>query len=125
MATTVHVPTTIRPFHVDISDEDLADLRRRLVATRWPSAELVADSSQGVQSKTLQKLARYWEKEHDWRKVEKTLNALPQFSTTIDGLDIHFIHVQSRHKDAMPVIMTHGWPGSVIEMLDVIGPLPD
>ena len=125
MATTVQVPTNIRPFHVDIPDEKLADLRRRIAATRWPSAELVTDSSQGVQSKMLQKLARYWEKEHDWRKVEKKLNALPQFSTTIDGLDIHFIHVKSRHKDAMPLIITHGWPGSVIEMLDVIGPLTD
>ena len=125
MATTVQVPTNIRPFHVDIPDEKLADLRRRIAATRWPSAELVTDSSQGVQSKMLQKLARYWEKEHDWRKVEKKLNALPQFSTTIDGLEIHFIHVKSRHKDAMPLIITHGWPGSVIEMLDVIGPLTD
>src|SRR6202165_3827454 len=125
MATTVQVPTNIRPFHVDIADEKLADLRRRIAATRWPSAELVTDSSQGVQSKMLQKLARYWEKEHDWRKVEKKLNPLPQFSTTIDGLEIHFIHVKSRHKDAMPLIITHGWPGSVIEMLDVIGPLTD
>src|SRR6476646_2829829 len=121
MATTVQVSTNIRPFHVDIPAEKLADLRRRLAETRWPSAELVNDSSQGVQSRMLQKLARYWEQEHDWRKVEKTLNALPQFSTTIDGLDIHFIHVKSRHKDAMPLIITHGWPGSVIEMLDVIG----
>jgi pimeloyl-ACP methyl ester carboxylesterase len=125
MATTVQVPTNIRPFHVDIPDEKLADLRRRIAATRWPSAELVNDSSQGVQSKMLQKLARYWEKEYDWRKVEKKLNALPQFSTTIDGLEIHFIHVKSRHKDAMPLIITHGWPGSVLEMLDVIGPLTD
>src|SRR5882672_1654330 len=125
MATTVQVTTNIRPFHVDIPDEKLADLRRRIAATRWPSAELVTDSSQGVQSKMLQKLARYWEKEHDWRKVEKKLNALPQFSTTIDGLEIHFIHVKSRHKDAMPLIITHGWPGSVIEMLDVVGPLTD
>jgi Epoxide hydrolase N terminus len=108
MATTVQVPTNIRPFHVDIPDEKLADLRRRIAATRWPSAELVNDSSQGVQSKMLQKLARYWEKEYDWRKVEKKLNALPQFSTTIDGLEIHVIHVKSRHKDAMPLIITHG-----------------
>jgi pimeloyl-ACP methyl ester carboxylesterase len=125
MATTAQFPTNIRPFHVDIPDEKLADLRRRIAATRWPSAELVNDSSQGVQSKMMQNLAHYWEKEHDWRKVEKKLNALPQFSTTIDGLDIHFIHVKSRHKDAMPLIITHGWPGSVIEMLDVIGPLTD
>jgi pimeloyl-ACP methyl ester carboxylesterase len=125
MAMTVQVHTSISPFHVDIPDEKLADLRRRIAATRWPSAELVTDSSQGVQSKMLQTLARYWEKEHDWRKVEKKLNALPQFSTTIDGLDIHFIHVKSRHQDAMPLIITHGWPGSVIEMLDVVGPLTD
>jgi pimeloyl-ACP methyl ester carboxylesterase len=125
MTTTLQVAAAIRPFHVDIPDEKLADLRGRLAATRWPSAELVTDSSQGVQSKMLQKLARYWENGHDWRKVEKTLNALPQFSTTIDGLEIHFIHVKSRHKDAMPLIITHGWPGSVIEMLDVIGPLTD
>src|SRR5437660_4135234 len=125
MASTFQVPPNIRPFHVDIPDEQVADLRRRIAATRWPSAELVTDSSQGVQSKMLQKLARYWEKEHDWGKVEKKLNALPQFSTTIDGLEIHFIHVKSRHKDAMPLIITHGWPGSVIEMLDVIGPLTD
>jgi hypothetical protein len=90
MATTFQVPTNIRPFHVDIPDEELADLRRRMAATRWPSAELVTDSSQGVQSKMLQKLERYWEKKHDWRKVEKKLNGLPQFSTTIDGLEIHF-----------------------------------
>src|ERR1700676_3571577 len=125
MATTAQFPTNIRPFHVDIPDEKLADLRRRIAATRWRSAELVTDSSQGVQSKMLQKLARYWEKEHDWRKVENKLNALPQFSTTIDGLEIHFLHVKSRHQDAMPLIITHGWPGSVIEMLAVIGPPPD
>ena len=125
MASTVQVPTNIRPFHVDIPDEKLADLRRRIAATRWPSAELVTDSSQGVQSKMVQKLARYWENEHDWRRAETKLNALPQFSTTIDGLDMHFIHVKSRHRDAMPLIITHGWPGSVIEMLDVIGPLTD
>jgi pimeloyl-ACP methyl ester carboxylesterase len=115
----------IRPFRVNVREEQLSELRHRIAATRWPSAELVNDSSQGVQSKMLQKLARYWEKEHDWRKVEKKLNAQPQFSTTIDGLEIHFIHVKSRHKDAMPLIITHGWPGSVIEMLDVIGPLTD
>src|SRR6195256_234058 len=96
----------IRPFRVNVPEEELTELRGRINATRWPSAELVNDSSQGVQSKMLQKLARYWEKEHDWRKVEKKLNALPQFSTTIDGLEIHFIHVKSRHKDAMPLIIT-------------------
>jgi hypothetical protein len=108
------VPKNIRPFHVDIPDEKLADLRCRIASTRWPSAELVTDSSQSVRSKMPQTLVSYWEQEHDWRKVEKTLNALPQFSTTIDALDIHFIHVKSRHKDAMPLITTHGWPGSVI-----------
>src|SRR3982074_1276293 len=121
MATTVQVTTNIRPFHVDIPDEKLADLRCRVAATRWPSAELVTDSSQGVQSKMLQKLARYWEKEHDWRKVEKKLNALPQFSTTIDGLEIYFIHVKSRHKDAMPLIIPHGWPGPVLELPSLPG----
>src|SRR3981081_1295183 len=125
MVTTVQAPTNIRPFHVDIPDEKLADLRRRIAATRWPSAELVTDSSQGVQSKMLQKLAGYWEKEHDWRRVEKKLNALPQFSTTIDGLDIHFIHVQSKHPNALPIIVTHGWPGSIVEQLKIIGPLTD
>src|ERR1041385_1969752 len=104
MATAVQASTTIRPFRVDIPDEKLADLRRRIAATRWPSAELVNDSSQGVQSKMLQTLAHYWEQEHDWRKVEKQLNALSQFATSIDGLDIHFIHVKSRHKGAMPLI---------------------
>src|ERR1700741_4028302 len=108
MATTVQAPANIRPFHVDIPDEKLADLRRRIAATRWPSAELVTDSSQGGKSTMLQRLARYWEKEHDWRNVEKRLNALPQFSTAIDGLDIHFIHVKSRHNGAMSLIITHG-----------------
>jgi hypothetical protein len=125
MATTVQVPTNIRPFQVNIPDEKLADLRRRLAATRWPSAEVVTDSSQGVQSKMLEKLVRYWEKEHDWRKVERKLNALPQFFTTIDGLEIYFIHVKSRHKDAMPLIITHGWPGSVIERRDRSADRPD
>jgi hypothetical protein len=122
MATTVQVAANIRPFHVHIPEEKLADLRHRLAGTRWPSPELVTDSSQGVQSKMLPTLANYWEREHNWRKIEKTLNDLPQFSTTIDGVDIHFIHVKSRHEDAMPLLITHGWPGSVIEMLDVIGP---
>jgi pimeloyl-ACP methyl ester carboxylesterase len=113
----------IRPFHVSFPDTELADLRRRIKATRWPEAETVADASQGVQLATLQALARYWATEHDWRKVEARLNALPQFVTTIDGLDIHFIHVRSRHADALPLIVTHGWPGSVIELLKIIDPL--
>jgi pimeloyl-ACP methyl ester carboxylesterase len=115
----------IRPFEVHIPDEDLADLRRRVAATRWPPQELVADRSQGVQLATVQGLARYWTAEYDWRACEARLNSLPQFMTQIDGLDIHFIHVKSRHEDALPLIVTHGWPGSVIELLGVIGPLTD
>jgi pimeloyl-ACP methyl ester carboxylesterase len=103
----------------------LEDLRRRLVATRLPSQELVADRSQGVQLATIQALVRYWATEHDWRRCEAELNALPQFKTEVDGLDIHFIHVRSRHQNALPLIITHGWPGSVIEMLGVVGPLTD
>jgi pimeloyl-ACP methyl ester carboxylesterase len=125
MSTTVETATEIRPFHVDISDEALEDLRRRVAAARWSSKELVMDSSQGVQSKMLQELARYWETDYDWRSCEAKLNALPQFTTDIDGLDIHFIHVKSSHDEALPLIITHGWPGSVIEMLEVIGPLTD
>ncbi len=125
MSTTVQTATEIRPFQVDIPDEALEDLRRRIAAARWPSTELVEDSSQGVQSKMLQELARYWETEYDWRNVEAKLNALPQFTTEIDGLDIHFIHVKSEHENALPLIITHGWPGSVIELLEVIGPLTD
>ena len=117
--------TAIRPFKVNVAEDSLADLRRRLAATRWPSKELVADRSQGVQLTTLQELARYWATDYDWRKCEARLNALTQFKTEIDGVDIHFIHVKSRHKNAMPLIMTHGWPGSVIELLDAIGPLTD
>jgi pimeloyl-ACP methyl ester carboxylesterase len=123
MSTTVE--TDIRPFHVEISEEEQAELRRRIAATRWPSQELVADRSQGVQLATLQALARYWTTDYDWRKTEAKLNALPQFTTEIDGVDIHFIHVKSRHEDALPLIMTHGWPGSVIELLEVVGPLTD
>jgi pimeloyl-ACP methyl ester carboxylesterase len=115
----------IRPFRVDMPDEAIADLRRRVAAARWPSKELVADASQGVQLAMLQALARYWAADHDWRNVEAKLNALPQFKTHIDGLDIHFIHVKSRHENALPLIITHGWPGSVIELLEVIGPLTD
>jgi pimeloyl-ACP methyl ester carboxylesterase len=115
----------IRPFRVDVPDEALAGLRQRIAATRWPSRELVADRSQGVQLATLQELARYWAAEYDWRACEARLNALAQFTTEIDGADIHFIHVPSSHADALPLIITHGWPGSVIEMLEVIGPLTD
>jgi pimeloyl-ACP methyl ester carboxylesterase len=117
--------TAIRPFHAHISDEALDDLRRRIAATRWPSRELVADRSQGVQLAALQELARYWATDYDWRDAEAKLNALPQFTTEIDGVDIHFIHVKSAHADALPLIMTHGWPGSVMELLGVVGPLTD
>jgi pimeloyl-ACP methyl ester carboxylesterase len=115
----------IRPFHVDIPDEALEDLRRRIAATRLPSKELVPDRSQGVQLATIQELARYWATEYDWRRCEARLNALPQFKTEIDGVDVHFIHVKSRHENALPLIMTHGWPGSVIELLETVGPLTD
>src|ERR1700688_4930899 len=117
--------TEIRPFRVDMPDEAVADLRRHIAATRWPSRELVADRAQGVQLATIQELARYWAAEYDWRACEAKLNALPQFKTEIDGLDVHFIHVKSQHAHALPLIMTHGWPGSVIELLDSIGPLTD
>ena len=116
---------TIRPFEVHVPDEDLADLRRRIAATRWTSRELVKDRSQGVQLATIQELARYWTADYDWRRCEARLNALPQFTTEIDGLDVHFVHVKSPHEDALPLIITHGWPGSVIEMLEVVGPLTD
>jgi len=113
----------IRPFRVKFSEQDLVDLRKRIDATRWPEQETVADASQGVQLATIRKLARYWTTEYDWRVVEGKLNALPQFITEIDGLDIHFIHVRSKHEDALPLIVTHGWPGSVIELLKIIDPL--
>ena len=116
---------TIRPFRVDIPDEALDDLRRRLALARLPSKELVTDRSQGVQLATIQELARYWANDYDLRGVEARLNALPQFMTEIDGVDVHFIHIRSPHDDALPLIMTHGWPGSVIEMLDSVGPLTD
>ena len=115
----------IRPFHFKASDEALADMRRRIAATRWPDKERVADASQGVQLATMQKLARYWATDYDWRKCEAKLNALPQFLTTIDGLDIHFIHVRSKNANALPIIITHGWPGSIIEQMKIIGPLTD
>src|SRR5262249_46756483 len=118
-------PDAIRPFRVHFSDEALIDLRRRIAATRWPTSELVDDRSQGVQLATLRDLARYWSTDYDWRKCEGRLNALPQFTTVIDGVEIHFIHVKSPHKNAMPLIMTHGWPGSVVELLETIGPLTD
>ena len=114
---------SIRPFRVHFSDESLADLKRRVQATRWPDKETVADDSQGVQLATMQKLAKYWAEQYDWRKCEATLNALPQFVTNIDGLDIHFIHVKSKEKNALPIIITHGWPGSIIEQLKIIDPL--
>jgi pimeloyl-ACP methyl ester carboxylesterase len=117
--------TTVRPFRVEVPDQALDDLRRRVAAVRWPSRELVADRSQGVQLATLQALTRYWATEHDWRKGEAKLNGLPQFTTTIDGVEIHFLHVKSPHEQALPLLMTHGWPGSVIELLGTVGPLTD
>jgi pimeloyl-ACP methyl ester carboxylesterase len=122
---TVDTATEIQPFHVEIPEERIDDLHRRIEATRWPSKELVEDRSQGVQLATLKELARYWTTDYDWRKAEAKLNALPQFTTEIDGIEIHFIHVRSKHEDALPLIMTHGWPGSVIELLETIGPLTD
>ncbi len=119
------VDATIRPFAVHVPDEQLAELRRRVLATRWPDRETVSDQSQGVQLEKLQQLVRYWGTGYDWRKAEAKLNALPQFITEIDGLDIHFIHVRSRHSNALPMIMTHGWPGSPLELLKVIAPLTD
>jgi pimeloyl-ACP methyl ester carboxylesterase len=115
----------IRPYHIQISDAALTDLNRRIKDTRWPDKETVNNNTQGVQLATMQKLAQYWGNNYDWRKVEAKLNALPQFMTTIDGLDIYFIHVRSKEKNALPVIITHGWPGSIIEQLKVIGPLTD
>ena len=117
--------TEIRPFRLDVPDEVIADLGQRIAATRWASRELVADRSQGVQLATIQELARYWASDYDWRGCEARLNALPQFTTEIDGLRIHFMHVKSRHENALPLIITHGWPGSVIELLEVVGPLTD
>src|SRR4029450_6821330 len=124
MSSTVESANELRPFQVDIPDEALDDLRRRIAATRWPSRELVTDRSQGVQSATLQALARYWTTDYDLPRIQTRLNALPQFTTTIDGVEIHFLHVRSSHDDALPLLITHGWPGSVIELLEVIVPLP-
>jgi len=114
---------TIRPFRINVPDEALVDLRRRINATKWPEREQVSDASQGVQLATMQKLARYWATEHDWRKIEARINALPNFITEIDGLDIHFIHVRSKHENALPMIVTHGWPGSIVEQMKIIDPL--
>ena len=115
--------TSVRPFNINISDEALADLRNRIEATRFPEKETVGDFSQGVQLAFIQALAKYWATDYDWRKCEATLNSLPNFITEIDGLDIHFIHVRSKHDDALPLIVTHGWPGSPIEQLKIIDPL--
>jgi pimeloyl-ACP methyl ester carboxylesterase len=117
--------TEIRPFRVEVPEEALAELRRRITATRWPDRETVTDRSQGAQLAKIQEIAQYWATDYDWRKVEATLNALPQFMTELDGLDIHLIHVRSPHPNALPMIMTHGWPGSILELLKVIGPLTD
>jgi pimeloyl-ACP methyl ester carboxylesterase len=117
--------TDVRPFRIEVSDQALAELRDRIEAARWPSRELVEDRSQGVQLATIRELARYWATEYDLRRCQARLNALPQFTTQIDGVDIHFIHVRSQHPDALPLIMTHGWPGSVIELLETVGPLTD
>ena len=125
MSTAVQASTDIRPFHVEVPAEKLDELRQRIAATRWPSKELVADRSQGVQLETLQTLARYWLDEYGFGRIEARLNALPQFVTEIDGVDVHFIHAKSSHEDALPLIMTHGWPGSVIELIDSVGPLTD
>ena len=113
----------IRPFHVNVPEAELTELRRRINATKWPERETVTDATQGVQLATIQALARYWATEYDWRKIEAKLNALPQFITEIDGLDIHFIHVRSKHENALPLIVTHGWPGSIIEQMKIIDPL--
>ncbi len=125
MSTTVDTATEIRSFQIEIPEEKIDDLRRRIATTRWPTGELVADRSQGVQLATMQALAGYWTDEYDWRRCEARLNVLPQFTTEIDGVEIHFIHVRSQHENAMPLIMTHGWPGSVVELLDTVGPLTD
>src|SRR5215212_7920276 len=117
--------TAVSPFRIDVPQEDLDNLRRRIADTQWPDRETVADESQGVQLVTMQELARYWATDYDWRKCEAKLSALPQFVTEIDGLDIHFIHVRSKHENALPLIITHGWPGSIIEQLKIIGPLTD
>ena len=123
--TTASAESAVRPFRIEVPQGEIDELRRRINAARWPTRELVTDRSQGVQLAAIQNLARYWATEYDWRRCEARLNALPQFKTEIDGLDIHFIHVESAHKNALPLIMTHGWPGSVVELLETIGPLTD
>jgi pimeloyl-ACP methyl ester carboxylesterase len=123
--TTASAESAVRPFRIEVPQGEIDELRRRINATRWPTRELVADRSQGVQLAAIQNLARYWTTEYDWRRCEARLNALPQFKTEIDGLDIHFIHIESAHKNALPLIMTHGWPGSVVELLETIRPLTD
>src|SRR4051812_29560833 len=125
MTNTLETATNIRPFHIDVPEEELADLRQRIKATRWPERETVADASQGVQLSTMEALVRYWGSEYDLRRFETRLNAVPQYLTPIDDLDIHFLHVRSPHENALPLIITHGWPGSVIEMLNALGPLTD
>jgi pimeloyl-ACP methyl ester carboxylesterase len=125
MSTTAETASAIRPFHIEFPAQQIDDLRRRIAATRWPSKELVDDRSQGVQLAAAQALAHYWLDEYDFGRIEQRLNELPQFITQIDGVDIHFIHVRSEHENALPLIMTHGWPGSVIELLDTVGPLTD
>src|ERR687893_378315 len=125
MAQLVGEEVAVRDFHIDVTDAELTDLRQRIVATRWPEKETVTDQSQGVPLATMQKLAHYWATEYDWRNVEARLNALPNFITEIDGLDIHFIHVRSKHENALPVIVTHGWPGSILEQLKIVDPLVD
>ena len=125
MAHQVGEEVAVRDFHIDVPEEDLVDLRRRIEATQWPEKETVADESQGVPLATMQELARYWATDYDWRKCEAKLKALPQFITEIDGLDIHFIHVRSKHENALPLIVSHGWPGSIIEQLKIIAPLTD
>ncbi len=123
MSSTVEAGAEIRPFQVSVPDEELAELRRRITAARWPERETVADRSQGVQLATMRELARHWATDYDWRRVEARLQALPQFITEIDGVDIHIIHVRSKHDGALPLIVTHGWPGSIIEQLKIIDPL--
>src|SRR5215470_3606737 len=121
--TTTSAESAVRPFRIEVPQGEIDELRRRIDATRWPTRELVTDRSQGVQLATIQNLARYWAIDYDWRKCEAKLNALPNFITEIDGLDIHFIHVRSKHENALPLIVTHGWPGSVIEQLKIVDPL--
>ena len=124
-AVNIETSSEIRPFRVHVPDATLTDLKRRVNATRWPDKETVTDRTQGVQLAKIKALVKYWGTTYDWRKAEARLNALPQFMTTINGLDIHYIHVKSRHPNALPLIMTHGWPGSIFELLKVIGPLTD